>query len=117
MEASADLCRLDFICHHDAGGHFTSFSDLRERSECSANFPHPLISDAMRRMVRGEDKPPGDYRRKSFDSSSLAANAGIPHRTARWLLAVLCDHGILRMSRPGTVAGGRFSAFEIDRGR
>ena len=36
-----------------------------------------------------------------FNGGSFAANAGIPDRTARRLLAALCDHGILRVMRPG----------------
>ena len=46
-----------------------------------------------------------------FNSSSFAANAGIPDRTARRLLAALCDHGILRVTRPGNGRRGTILVF------
>ena len=78
METSADICRLGFICHHDAGGYFTPISDLRERSRRSAILPHPLVSNAKRRMVWGEGKSPGDYRRKIFKQQQLRSQRGGP---------------------------------------
>ena len=62
-------------------------------------------------MVRGEGKSPSDYRRKIFNSSSFAANAGVPDRTARRLLAALSDHGILRVTRPGNGRRGTILVF------
>ena len=61
--------------------------------------------------MRGEGELPGDYRRKVFNSSSLAANAGIPNRTARRLLAALSDYGILRVTRPGNGRRGTILVF------
>ena len=111
METSADICRLGFICHHNAGGHFTPISDLREWRGRPAILPHPLISGAKHRTVRCEDKSPDDCWRKIFNSSSFAANARIPDRPARRLPAVLCDHGILRVTRPGNGRRGTILVF------
>ena len=96
---------------HDEGEHFTPISDLREWRGCPAILPHPLISGAKRRTVRGEGKSPGDYRRKVFNSGSFAAHTGIPDRTARRLLAALSDHGILRVMRPGNGRRGTILVF------
>ena len=46
-----------------------------------------------------------------FNSGSFAANAGIPDRTARRLLAALCDHRILRVMRPGNGRRGNILVF------
>ena len=46
-----------------------------------------------------------------FNSSSFAANAGIPDRTARRLLAALCDQGILKVTRPGNGRRGTILVF------
>ena len=51
------------------------------------------------------------FEHQIFNSSSFAANAGVPDRTARRLLAALCDHGILRVVRPGNGRRGTILVF------
>ena len=51
------------------------------------------------------------FEHQIFNSGSFAANAGIPDRTARRLLAVLCGHGILRVMRPGDGRRGTILVF------
>ena len=51
------------------------------------------------------------FERPIFNSSSFAAHAGIPDRTARRLLAALSDHGILRVMRPGNGRRGTILGF------
>ena len=51
------------------------------------------------------------FEHQIFNSSSFAANAGIPDRTARRLLAALCGHEILRVIKPGNGRRGTILVF------
>ena len=51
------------------------------------------------------------FEHQIFNSGSFAANAGVPDRTARRLLAALCDHGILRVIVPGNGRRGTILVF------